>query len=89
MKITVDLEELSGDTLIQMAYDLGCKIERPDIPMNKYTKLLWGIDKNNLLISEEELKELNTKWAEEQERLNELIKDQSFINDKNTKIIIK
>lgn len=76
MKITIDLKKLSGDTLLQLAYDLGCEIEHPKIPANKYTKILWDIDKNNLLISDEELKDLNAKWLEEQERLNELIKEE-------------
>lgn len=76
MKITIDLEKLSGDTLLQLAYDLGCEIKCPEIPINKYTKILWDINKNNLLIGDEELKDLNAKWLEEQERLNELIKEE-------------
>ena len=76
MKIEVELDKLSGDTLLQLAYDLGCEIKYPEIPTNKYTKILWDINKNNLLIGDEELKDLNAKWLEEQERLNDLIEEE-------------
>ena len=72
MKITIDLEKLSGNTLAQLAYDLGCDIECPKIPANKYTNMIWLKEKDKSATNEE-LEELNIKWQEEQERLNELI----------------
>jgi len=70
--ITIDLEKLNGDILAQLAYDLGCQIEGPNIPVNKYTGIIWLKEKDKST-TDEELEELYIKWEEEQERLNELI----------------
>ena len=80
--LTSKRKKLNGNTLAQLAYDLGCEIECPHIPANKYTNIRWLKEKDKSA-TDEELEELNIKWQEEQERLNELIEKEydKYYND--------
>jgi len=62
----VRLCDLRNQSIINLASDLGCKIEYPNMPVNKY----WCDIAEKINNKEEVDDELQNKFDEERERIN-------------------
>jgi len=61
MKIEVDLNKLKWDTIIHLAYDLGCNLDYPIMSINKY---------NKDIMNNPEDAEIKALWEAEQEKIS-------------------
>ena len=62
----IKLGDLRNQTIISLASDLGCKVEYPSMPVNKY----WCDIAEKINNKEEVDDELQNKFDEDQERVN-------------------